>query len=62
VFRASGEVMVNVRGKAEIKGRGADQRARAEVTIRVFVETLEPVGDVNSLLKAGTGRAKSADQ
>lgn len=62
LYRASGEVTVTARADARITGRGADQRARGQVTARVFIETLEPVGDVNSLLKAGAGRAKGGDQ
>jgi len=62
IYRASGEVTVTARADAKITGRGADQRARGQVTARVFIETLEPVGDVNSFLKSGTSRAKSGDQ
>lgn len=59
IFRASGEVSVTVRADARIVGRGTDQRARGEVVATVFIEQLEPVGDVNELV-AGNGAKKSA--
>lgn len=63
IYKASGEVTVTARADAKITGRGAEQRARGQVTARVFIETLEPVGDINALLKSApaTGSRAKAD-
>lgn len=62
IFRASGEVKLTVRADARVVGRGSDARARGDVVAQLFVEQIEPVGDVNDLLAKGpASSAKSSE-
>lgn len=58
IFRAAGVVEVAARAEAK-PGYGQDARPRGVQVITVFVERLEPAGDITTLLRA-TPQTKSA--
>lgn len=50
VFRASGDVVLTMRANARLVGRGDQARALGDLQASIFIETLEPVGDLSELL------------